>query len=57
MSLARNESNAGHSGLVPTREAFHICACGRTFPETLKGAWDAKERSEQMGHCLISGPY
>lgn len=32
---------------------MYECHCGRTFPGTLTGAWEAKVHAEREGHPLV----
>lgn len=31
---------------------MHVCTCGRSFPGTLAGAWDARLHADAEGHEL-----
>lgn len=35
---------------------MHVCTCGRTFPGTLAGAWEAKQHADEAGHRLAVQP-
>lgn len=32
---------------------MYECSCGRTFPGTLTGAWDARVHADREGHPLV----
>jgi hypothetical protein len=36
--------------------ATYACTCGRAFPGTLAGAWDAKQHADLAGHHLAWAP-
>ena len=33
---------------------MYVCTCGRTFPGTLNGAWEAKVHAEGTGHAVAT---
>lgn len=35
---------------------MHHCSCGRRFPGTLEGAWEAKVHADEAGHTITVAP-